>query len=99
MGKMPGVVEDLELAAGHGGVGETAVAEGNDRIVATPDEERRQALGQIGPVQHRDYLAPPVHPRPQGAKNGPPGGGVGKRIEDGQQLLGIPAQCGSSGDA
>ena len=55
--------------------------------------EGRHALGQVGPVEHGDDLALPVHARTQRAQDGPPGLGVGQGVEHGQDLLGVAARA------
>ena len=42
--------------------------------------------------EHRDHLALPVDARAQGAQDGPPGLGVGQRVEHGEDLLGIATE-------
>ncbi|SKW30264.1 Uncharacterised protein [Mycobacteroides abscessus subsp. abscessus] len=64
---MSGFVEDLQCGAGHRGMREVAMADGNDQVVATPNELNRNGFGQVTSVQHGDYLAAPVHHRAQRA--------------------------------
>ena len=55
--------------------------------------EGGHALGQVGPIEHGDDLALPVHARTQRPQDGPPGFGVGQGVEDGEDLLGVTAEC------
>ncbi len=94
VGEVAGLVEDLELAARHHGVDEAAVPERDDGVAPAPDDQRRDALGEIGPVHHGDDLAAPVDARAEGAQDHHAGLGVGQRVEDRQDLLGVAPERG-----
>ena len=67
VGEVAGAGEDLEAAAGHGGVGHLGVADRDDAVVVAPDDQRRHGLGQVAAVEHGDDLAPPVDRRAERA--------------------------------
>ena len=89
---MARLVEDLETAAGNGRLGHPAVAERDDGVVAAPYDESWDAFGEVGAVQHRDDLAAPVDAGTERAQDGPARLGVGKRVEDGKDLLRVASQ-------
>ena len=93
-GKCPASSKISNSLPGHGGVDQAAVAERDDGVAAAPDDQRRDALGQVGPVQHGDDLALPVDARAQRAQDGAAGLRVGQRVEDGQDLLGVASERG-----
>ena len=94
MREVSGLVEDLELAAREGEMGQAGVAERDDGVAPAPDDQGGHALGQVGPIEHGDDLALPVHPRTQRAQDRSPCLGVGQGVEDGEHLLGVAAECG-----
>ena len=65
------------------------MAQGDDGVASSPHDQRRDTLGQVGPVHHGDHLAVPVDARPQRAQNAHAGLRVGQRVENGQDLLGV----------
>ncbi|HEY6471249.1 MAG TPA: hypothetical protein VIY26_00060 [Acidimicrobiales bacterium] len=54
--------------------------------MATPHDQRRHPLREVGAVQHGDDLASPIDARAEGAKDGSASLGVGQGVEDGKDL-------------
>ena len=59
-----------------------------------PHDEGRDALGQVGAVQHGDDLAAPVDTRAEGAQDRLARLGVGQRLEHREDLLRVTAEGG-----
>src|SRR5215213_7069785 len=63
--EVPGVREQLEPAARHRGVRTVRMVDRDDRIALAPDQQRRQARGEVEPVVPVDALAAGVDDRTQ----------------------------------
>ena len=78
LGDVAGVLEDLEVAAGEGGVGLAAVVDGDDRVVLAPDDEDREGVGEVELVEGGDALALHADDRAQGGDEGLAALGIGE---------------------
>src|SRR4051812_49733819 len=56
LGDVAGVREDLQAAAGHLGMGGTTVGDRDDRVALAPDDQHRQVLGEVEPIEGGDAL-------------------------------------------
>ena len=77
--QVAGPVEDLQAAAGDGLVGVLAVADGDDRVTRTPDDEDGYALGEVEPVAGVDALTAYADDRAQRGEEGGAAARVGER--------------------